>query len=434
MPSPPPCATASRKASKPSAQDPNIDAIVLIGGGRTFIAGADIREFGKPPAGANLNDVIATMENCPKIVVAALHGTPLGGGLETALGAHYRVSLPTHPRRPAGSASRPAARRRRHAAPAAPHRRQVRARRHPLGPPHPRARSQEQGHRRRASSKGDLLAGAVAHAQMLVAQNAPRRRVRDLDGDARIARPVRGDREGDRPPRPRLQGAVEHHQVRAGRRRAAVRRGHQARARAVRRAADLAGVGGAALLLLRRARGRQGARRAGRHAAARDQDRRHHRRRHDGRRHRHELRQCRHPGDAPRGEAGSARPRPQDHPHQLREHRQARRHEGRGRRQAHGADHADAQLRRPQGRRRRHRGGVRDDGSEGRRLQAARRGRQAGRDPGHQHLGPRRQPDRHLHQAAGRRDRHALLLAGQRHEAARERARQGDRARTSSPR
>src|SRR6478609_8923467 len=75
--------------------DPNIDAIVLIGGGRTFIAGADIREFGKPPSGANLNDVIATMENSPKLVVAALHGTPLGGGLETALGAHYRVALPS---------------------------------------------------------------------------------------------------------------------------------------------------------------------------------------------------------------------------------------------------------------------------------------------------------------------------------------------------
>ena len=64
----------------------------------------------------------------------------------------------------------------------------------------------------------------------------------------------------------------------------------------------------------------------------------------------------------------------------------------------------------------------------------ARRGRQAGRHPGHQHLGPQRQPDRQLHQAAGRRDRHALLLAGQRHEAAGERARQGDRRRTSSPR
>src|SRR5204862_6743049 len=75
--------------------DSNIDAIVLIGGGRTFIAGADIREFGKPPSGPGLNDVIAGMENCPKIVVAALHGTPLGGGLETAPGAHYRVSVAT---------------------------------------------------------------------------------------------------------------------------------------------------------------------------------------------------------------------------------------------------------------------------------------------------------------------------------------------------
>ena len=130
-------------------KDANIDAIVLIGGGRTFIAGADIREFGKPPKGANLNDVIATMENCPKIVVAALHGTPLGGGLETALGAHYRVSLADHARRPARSPSRHPARRRRHAAPAAPHRREVRARRHHLGPPHPRARGQEQGHHRR---------------------------------------------------------------------------------------------------------------------------------------------------------------------------------------------------------------------------------------------------------------------------------------------
>ena len=61
------------------AKNPNVDAIVLIGGGRTFIAGADIREFGKPPKGAALNDVIATMENCPKIVVAALPSSAHGG-------------------------------------------------------------------------------------------------------------------------------------------------------------------------------------------------------------------------------------------------------------------------------------------------------------------------------------------------------------------
>src|ERR1700730_12141905 len=75
--------------------DANAHCASLNDGGRTLIAGADIREFGRPPSGPNLNDVIAGMENCPKIIVAALHGTPLGGGLETALGAHYRVSLPT---------------------------------------------------------------------------------------------------------------------------------------------------------------------------------------------------------------------------------------------------------------------------------------------------------------------------------------------------
>ena len=73
--------------------DPSIKAIVLIGGGRTFIAGADIREFGKPPSGPNLNAVISGMEDCPKPIVAALHGTALGGGLETALGAHYRCAV-----------------------------------------------------------------------------------------------------------------------------------------------------------------------------------------------------------------------------------------------------------------------------------------------------------------------------------------------------
>ena len=207
-------------------KDPNIDAIVLIGGGRTFIAGADIREFGKPPKGANLNDVIATMENCPKIVVAALHGTPLGGGLETALGAHYRVSLPTTRRRPARGPSRPPARRRRHAAPAAADRRQVRARRHhrraATSPrPRPRARASST-----PSSRATFLAGAVAHAPDAGRPERAAAACPRPQGDARIARPVQGDREGDRPARARLQGAVEHHQVRAGRRRAAVRRGH----------------------------------------------------------------------------------------------------------------------------------------------------------------------------------------------------------------
>ncbi len=73
--------------------DPAINAIVLICAGRTFIAGADISEFGKPPRGAGLHDVQATIENCPKPVVAAIHGTALGGGLEVAFVCHFRVAV-----------------------------------------------------------------------------------------------------------------------------------------------------------------------------------------------------------------------------------------------------------------------------------------------------------------------------------------------------
>jgi len=70
-------------------------AIVLICEGRTFIAGADITEFGGAMAGPSLFDVQDMMESSPKPVVAAIHGTALGGGLEVALCAHYRVAVPS---------------------------------------------------------------------------------------------------------------------------------------------------------------------------------------------------------------------------------------------------------------------------------------------------------------------------------------------------
>jgi len=72
--------------------DPAVAAIVLTCAGRTFIAGADITEFGKPPQPPALNDVIAALENSPKPTIAAIHGTALGGGLEVALGCHFRVA------------------------------------------------------------------------------------------------------------------------------------------------------------------------------------------------------------------------------------------------------------------------------------------------------------------------------------------------------
>jgi len=70
-------------------------AIVLICEGRTFIAGADISEFGGAMTGPSLQDVQGQIESSPKPVVAAIHGTALGGGLEVALCAHYRVAVPS---------------------------------------------------------------------------------------------------------------------------------------------------------------------------------------------------------------------------------------------------------------------------------------------------------------------------------------------------
>ncbi|HTZ69552.1 MAG TPA: enoyl-CoA hydratase-related protein, partial [Acetobacteraceae bacterium] len=75
--------------------DPTARAIVLICAGRTFIAGADISEFGKPPRGISIHDLLDKIEGAPKPVIAAVHGTALGGGLETALACHYRVGVPS---------------------------------------------------------------------------------------------------------------------------------------------------------------------------------------------------------------------------------------------------------------------------------------------------------------------------------------------------
>jgi len=73
--------------------DDTVRAIVICGTGRTFVAGADIREFGQTPREPFLPDLINQIEATPVPVVAALHGTVLGGGLELAMGAHYRVAL-----------------------------------------------------------------------------------------------------------------------------------------------------------------------------------------------------------------------------------------------------------------------------------------------------------------------------------------------------
>ena len=88
--------TQMKAAVEAAGADDAVKAVVITGAGRAFIAGADIREFGKtPPAGTpTLTEMIHAIEDCPKTVVAAVNGAAAGGGLETALGCHWRVAAP----------------------------------------------------------------------------------------------------------------------------------------------------------------------------------------------------------------------------------------------------------------------------------------------------------------------------------------------------
>ncbi len=72
--------------------DADIKAIIICCDGRTFMTGADIKEFGKPPIEPHLPNVVGVVEKSSKPVIAAIHGHALGGGLEIMLGAHYRIA------------------------------------------------------------------------------------------------------------------------------------------------------------------------------------------------------------------------------------------------------------------------------------------------------------------------------------------------------
>jgi 3-hydroxyacyl-CoA dehydrogenase len=167
------------EAMDKAAADAQANAIVLICAGRTFSAGADIREFGKPPQPPILFQVLDKLENSAKPVVAAIHGTAFGGGLEVALVCHYRCAVPGArfglpevklgllpgaggtQRLPRLIGVEPAA--------------EMITSGDPIGAEEARKLGLVD-----EIVRGDLAAGAVAFAQRLVTEGKPARRIRDL--------------------------------------------------------------------------------------------------------------------------------------------------------------------------------------------------------------------------------------------------------------
>lgn len=172
-----------------NAQKDDTDALVLMCEGRTFIAGADITEFGKPPKEPSLPDVLEALENSSKLVVAAIHGTALGGGFETALCCHYRCAVPSAkvglPEVKLGILPGAGGTQR------VPRIAGVKAALDMItrGDPVAAAKACDMGLIDEVVSGDDLKASAVAYAQDLVESGAPLKRVRDITIDPASVEP-----------------------------------------------------------------------------------------------------------------------------------------------------------------------------------------------------------------------------------------------------
>ncbi|NWK96252.1 3-hydroxyacyl-CoA dehydrogenase [Sphingobium lactosutens] len=163
--------------------DTEVAAIIILCAGRTFFAGADITEFGKPFLAPELPDLFGAIEQADRPVIAAIHGTALGGGLELAMSCHYRIAVPSAklglPEVALGLLPGAGGTQRtpRLAGIAAAVDLMV------GGKPVSASHALKIGLIDRIADGADLAADAVAYAQQLIADKAPLRRARDLDTD-----------------------------------------------------------------------------------------------------------------------------------------------------------------------------------------------------------------------------------------------------------
>ena len=216
---------ASRTASRSGNTDPAIKAIVLIGAGRSFIAGADIRGFGtnrpRLPLGERVYDVLDASE---KPVIAAIHGYALGGGLEIAMACHYRIALPSAKVGlpevligilPGGGGTQ-----------RLPRLIGAKAALDMIvtGPSRAGAGSQEARHHRRTAA-GERRSASRQRSPMRtrIMDARPLPRVRDRAREAGRSRHLRCDAQVDRPPRAQPEGAISLHRRGRGGVHAAVR-------------------------------------------------------------------------------------------------------------------------------------------------------------------------------------------------------------------
>ncbi len=176
-----------REGLAQAVADPGASAVVLACAGRTFIAGADITEFGKPPQPPVLWEVLDAIERSPKPVVAAIHGTALGGGLEVAMTCHWRVGVRGarlgQPEVKLGLLPGAGGTQRLPRLVGVEKALQMIVGGDPIGA--------EEAHGLGLLDEiieGDLTAGAVAFAERVVAEGRPLRRVRDLDAKVTAAR------------------------------------------------------------------------------------------------------------------------------------------------------------------------------------------------------------------------------------------------------